>query len=131
MPRTKKVIKPQPSVSTVSLAEIQAELRSRRARVATLHRRRDRLLAKIAQVESSLDQLGGLAGGGRPKNDRTLTEALVQVLTGKTMRVTDAVKAVQQAGYRTSSPSFRTIVNQALISSGKFKRVGRGQYTAK
>ncbi len=131
MPRTKKVIKPQQSVSTVSLAEIEAELRSRSARVAALKRRRDRLLAKIAQVESSLDVLGGIVGGSRPKNERTLTEALVQVLTGKTMRVADAVKAVQQAGYRTTSPSFRTIVNQALISSGKFKRVGRGEYTAK
>jgi len=52
-------------------------------------------------------------------------------VNGKTMGVSDVAGAVQKAGYRTSSPSFRTIVNQALIASGKFKRVGRGQYTAK
>jgi hypothetical protein len=39
--------------------------------------------------------------------------------------------AVQKAGYRTSSSHFRTQVNIALSKSGKFKRVGRGQYTAK
>lgn len=47
------------------------------------------------------------------------------------MDVTSIAEQVQKAGYQTSSPNFRTIVNQALISSGRFKRVARGQYTAK
>ncbi len=74
---------------------------------------------------------GGGGGGRRPRNDATLVESLKKVLTGKTMSVTEVAQAVQEAGYKTSSPSFRTIVNQTLINSGEFKRVGRGQYTAK
>ena len=39
--------------------------------------------------------------------------------------------AVQRAGYKTSSSTFRTIVNITLIKSGRFKKVSRGQYTLK
>jgi hypothetical protein len=68
----------------------------------------------------------------RPRNAGSLVEALKKLLTGKTMSVTEMAAAVQKAGYKTSSPNFRTIVNQTLINNKKdFKRVARGQYTAK
>ncbi len=63
-----------------------------------------------------------------------LPEALHQVLKGKTLSVGEAVEAVQRAGYKTSSNNFRTIVNQQLIAAKNkklFKKVARGQYTAK
>ena len=74
---------------------------------------------------------GAISGRRRPQNATNLVEALSKVLTEKVMSVTDVTEAVQKAGYQTTSPNFRTIVNQALIASGKFKRMGRGQYTAK
>ena len=44
----------------------------------------------------------------------------------------DVLEAVQKAGYKTVSKTFRTIVNQALIANGKvFRKVSRGQYTAR
>jgi hypothetical protein len=36
-----------------------------------------------------------------------------------------------EAGYRSSSASFRQIVNQTLNQSDQFERVGSGRYTAK
>lgn len=76
---------------------------------------------------------GGRRGGGRrPRNEMNLVDALHGVLKGTTMGVTEMSEAVQKAGYRTSSPNFRTIVNQTLIKNpDRFKRVARGQYTAK
>lgn len=72
------------------------------------------------------------SGGKRPRNATNLVEALRQVLTGKTLSVTDVAQAVQDAGYKTVSPNFRTIVNQALITNrGTFTKVSRGMYTAK
>jgi hypothetical protein len=54
------------------------------------------------------------------------------VLKGKEMRVTDAAVAVQKAGYKTNSKTFRVQVNIALVKrKDLFKRVGRGVYTAK
>ncbi|MBL8764614.1 MAG: hypothetical protein JNM07_10140 [Phycisphaerae bacterium] len=123
----------------LSLSDLHKELRRRERRVVVLRRQRDRLLKKLDKLDATIAANGGGAGGGaglgggrkRAKNDTNLVEALQKLLTGKTLSVTDAAAAVQKAGYRTTSPSFRTIVNQALIASGKFKRISRGQYTSK
>lgn len=119
----------------LSVGELQAELSRRQRGVSRLVSRREKLLAQLREVEGEIAGLGGAIGGGlgrkRPKNDSNLIEALSKTLDGKTMSVTDAAEQVQREGYRTTSPSFRTIVNQTLINSGKFKRVSRGQYTLK
>lgn len=71
-------------------------------------------------------------GGKRPRNKMSLVDALRSVLEGQTMGVSEVAEAVQSAGYRTTSANFRTIVNQALINNPDvFKKVARGQYTAK
>lgn len=44
----------------------------------------------------------------------------------------EAAEALKASGFRTYSANFRTIVNIVLVKHpGLFKRVGRGQYTAK
>lgn len=75
---------------------------------------------------------GGGRRGGRRKGagGQSLVEALHTLLQGQTMGVSEAAEAVQKAGYKTDSPNFRTIVNQALSKSPAFKKVARGQYTA-
>lgn len=125
-------------MSKLSWDELLAEVRRReRARTVAL-RQRGRLLHKLGTIDAHIRRLGGAAGAGRlaqgrirPRNTRTLTEALEHVLTGKTMSVTEAAEAVRRTGYATNSNNFRTQVNIALIKSGGFKRTGRGQYTAK
>ena len=58
--------------------------------------------------------------------------SLHSLLRGKTLGVAEMSDAVKKSGYKTSSPNFRTIVNAALITNpDKFRRVARGQYTAK
>ncbi|MEO1129536.1 MAG: hypothetical protein AAFX05_07495, partial [Planctomycetota bacterium] len=69
--------------------------------------------------------------GRRPRNEASLADSLTKLLRNKAMSVTDAAQAVQDAGYKTTSPNFRTIVNQTLLKDKRFKRVARGQYTAK
>jgi hypothetical protein len=123
----------------VSVSDLRRELAKRGRRVGTLERKRDRLLAKVHALNTQIGEFGGAtramaaAAGGRtrPRNEANLVESLQKVLTDKTMSVTEVSEAVQKAGYATTSPNFRTIVNQALIASGKFKRMGRGLYTAK
>jgi hypothetical protein len=122
-------------LAEMSVAELQAEIARREKGLTKLRRKRERLLKNLAEVESALAQAGAALGGGRRgprmRNDSSLLDALIKVLTGKTMSVTEAAEAVQNAGYKTSSPNFRTIVNQCFISNKKkFKRVSRGNYTA-
>lgn len=124
------------SLSRISVEDLNRELRRRHGQAGRLVRKRDKLAVRLAALDDEIAGLGvtvraGGAGRTRPRNELTLVEALGKVLDGKTMSVTEVAEAVQVAGYQTSSPSFRTIVNQTLIASGKFKRVGRGQYTAK
>ena len=135
--RRSKGGRPLTGASTVDL---KTELARRARELRKLETRREKLLAQLDEVEASIASHGGPAVGGlteagrprkRPKNTMTLEEALVRLLKGRTMSVTDVAEAVQQAGYRTSSSTFRTIVNQTLIKSKHFKKVGHGEYTAK
>jgi hypothetical protein len=122
------------SLGTLSAADLKAELRRREKRVSSLVSKRDRIASKLKALDKQIASMGGAVGTGirtRPRNKMNLVEAMSKVLNGKTMSVTEVVEAVQKAGYQTTSPSFRIIVNQALLSSGKFKRIARGQYTAK
>jgi uncharacterized protein YjiS (DUF1127 family) len=130
---------PKKSASTansLSIHELQAELQKRERGIRKLERRRERLLADLAQVDTELGAVGALGAGGRirrrPRNEMNLVDSLAKVLNGKTMSVTDVTQAVQKAGYITTAANFRTIVNQALIREKKvFKKISRGQYTAK
>ncbi len=121
----------------LSVSELRREIARRERRVSGLVRKRERLLSRVRELESKIMEHGGSVRAGglairrRPKNDMNLVEALSKVLSNKVMSVTDVSQAVQEFGYKTTSPSFRTIVNQTLINSGKFKRVERGKYTAK
>lgn len=121
----------------MSVEDLQRQIKRMQRGVKPLMRKRQTLLSKLAVVDAKIAALGGSAGGAhgvrkRPKNETNLVEALEKVLTGKTMGVQEVAEAVQKAGYQTTSPSFRVIVNQALLANkNKFKRVERGQYTAK
>ena len=128
-------------LATVTTSDLAAELARRSRQVTTLERKRDKLVAQLEEVEAELAEFGALSaatggggrrgGGKRPKNDMTLEDALAQVLSGTVMGVSEVAEAVQAAGYKTSSPNFRTIVNQTLLKNKKkFKKQGRGRYTA-
>ena len=119
----------------MSIAELSAEIRRRKGGLKTLERRRAKIVVKLSRLDDQIQALGGIVGGrgrggGRPRNEMSLTETLAQVVKGKSMSVTDAAEAVQKAGYRTNSNNFRTQVNIALIK-GPFRRVGRGRYGTK
>ncbi len=118
--------------AVMSTAELQAELRRRERGLSSLIKKRERAAARLEEIDREIASLGGAAmGRKRAKNDQPLADALVDSLTGTTLSVTEVAQAVQHAGYRTTSPNFRTIVNQTLIKDKRFKRVGRGQYTAR
>ncbi len=137
----------RPALSSISFATLQAEVARRTTKAGGMLRKRERLLAQLASVEAKLARAGidpaeagtstlraGGGGGGvrkRPRNAMNLVDALKKLLDGKTMSVTEAAEAVQRAGYKSSSKTFRTIVNQTLLKTNNFRKVARGQYTTK
>ena len=130
------------SLKGLSMDALQAEIERRRHASGPLMRKRAKLLRQLDAVNAQLglgsDSSGGASPRGgrgpgrkRAQNSMSLVEALQKTLRGTTLGVTEAGDAVRRAGYKTTSPNFRTIVNQALIKYPKlFKKVSRGQYTA-
>ncbi len=121
------------ALKAASVPELQAELQRRSRRLGELKRTRERLVRELARVDRQIAEYGP-AGESlrrkRPKNPVVLVDALKRALDNRTLSVTEAAEAVQQAGYKTTSPNFRTIVNQALIGNKKsFKKISRGKYT--
>ncbi len=129
-------------LSEVPLPDLRAELKRRERRLATLHRRRQRLLGQLESLDEEIAEYAAITAAGtamltkrgsprkRPRNAVVLVDALKRVLDNRTLSVTEAAGAVQKAGYRTTSDNFRTIVNQTLISNRRtFKKVARGKYT--
>jgi hypothetical protein len=118
-------------LSGLNTVEMAHELRRRRAGIGKLQRKRDHLINRIAEIDAVLVREGaGLRGGQRHRNESKLADALAAMLRNNPMSVTDAAEKVQATGYRTTSPNFRTIVNQTLITDKRFKRVSRGVYRA-
>lgn len=123
----------------VTVAELETELQRRHKDVGKLKARYEKLTSDLATLAAQIESYGGSVTGHpgippgrkRARNKMKLADALANILDGKTMSVTDVAEAVQKAGYITTSPSFRTIVNQTLINTGRFKRVERGLYTVK
>jgi len=128
--------RPTSDLGGISTADLAREMARRQGALSKLQRRRESLVAQIAEIDQELGQYGAAVarGGGsgrRPRNGMRLADALVEVLKNKTMSVTEAAEAVQLAGYQTSSANFRTIVNQTLIKDDRFENVERGKYRAK
>jgi hypothetical protein len=93
--------------------------------------------AELDSVELALG-LRGDAGSPPPpgrkrfRNNQNLVKTLHKALRGQRMSVNDAVVAVRELGYQTTSPNFRIIVNQTLCNHKKeFKRLSRGLYTSR
>lgn len=121
--------------SNISITELQSEIKRRQRHLDSLHRKRERLATQLREIEEQILEEGGamgaLTGRKRPRNEQNLADALASLLSNKILSVTEASEQVQSAGYRTTSPNFRTIVNQTLLKDPRFKRVGRGRYTSK
>lgn len=148
------------ALSRLTVVELMGELDRRRGMISDLVGQRDQLQGDLERVNAEISDLesigvgagsGAMAAGRRGRRGRragagngrrrgggaregSLISSLHRVLQGRTLGISEMADAVQKAGYKTSSPNFRTIVNATLLSkNGKkmFRKVARGQYTSK
>jgi hypothetical protein len=141
-------------LSGLSSSALEAELARRRGERTRLEKEHLGLTRRLAEIERVLSGFGGRVrraakrgaaaarqrvgkarrasktGRRRPRNTMTLNDALVKILSGKQMGPTEAAAAVRSAGYKTTSPNFRTIVSQALARDKRIKKLRRGKYTS-
>lgn len=139
------------SLQRVATGVLMQEIARRERDTSNLAREREDLVARLAEIDAELDifsgsapapaprrgrpagkkKAGGRRGkrGPRPKNEMTLEEAMFRALKGKVMGVTEIAHAVLDSGYKTNAANFRTMVNQTLIKSDRFRKEERGRYT--
>jgi hypothetical protein len=121
------------ALDSLSLADLKRLITERKKGHADLRKQRAKLLKQLAKIDK---QLGGepsrRGGGTRPRNSMPLADAIAEALkSGKAMKVPDIAAAVQEAGYKSSSPKFTAIVNQTLIKDKRFHATERGVYAVK
>lgn len=136
----------KPDLSRVPTTELIRELERRQAMAGEFESRREALQKELAEIEAELSALEARASNAfgrrhvnrsagsrtRSANHQPLNAVLQKLLKGRTMSVTEITEAVQKSGYKSNAANFTTVVNLTLLKrKDLFKRVGRGQYTAK
>ena len=124
--------------SNMSIRQLEQLLHGRKAALRKLESQRAQVARRLAVLDRRIQSLGGASAGGagpgrRARNEKSLPDMIDAVLSrnGKPMRVRDIAAAVRNAGYRSNSPQFPSIVNQALIKDKRFASVERGVYQLK
>ncbi len=136
----------KPDLSRVPTVELIRELERRQAMAGEFESRREALEKELAEINSELSALEGARKNGvartrvgrsaaartRLANEQPLHAILRDLLNGKAMSVSEITEAVQKSGYKSNAANFTMMVNLTLLKrKDLFKRVGRGQYTAK
>lgn len=132
------------AMAGLTITKLESLLNQQRSRKKELMRERLRIMNQLEKVDRQIASLDGGSGGGgggggtsssgRARNEKSLVATLEEVLekSPKGMGVSDILAAVQSAGYKSSSPNFRGIINQTLIKERKkFASVSRGVYALK
>jgi hypothetical protein len=132
------------------------EMERRRGMLGSLLSRRGNIERELESVSSEIADLESIGGNGQPTrhrgrgrpkrstktrgavrrgrggNEQSLAGRLHGLLRGRTMSVPEMAAAVKKAGHKSKSKNFNTVVGLALLSHKKlFRRVSRGQYTAR
>lgn len=133
----------RPALNGLTIAKLENMLNQQRSKKKELMQERAKIQSQLEKIDRQIASLDGGAGGGggstggtgsRPRNEKSLVAVLQEVLEKqpKGLSVGDIVDAVTNAGYKSSSPNFRGIINQTLIKEKKkFHAVERGVYAMK
>jgi|SRR5262245_9585542 len=115
-----------------TLAQIDSDMAAVEATVAAIAGGRKGRAMKMPAVGGARGRMGrGRHAGGRRAKGQDLASIIEKVLAAsKPLKIPAIVAAVKKAGYESSSPSFARIVGMRLGDRKRFKRVGRGVYTA-
>ena len=132
-----------PDLSAASLDELQAEWDRRQRTVAKLLREKDRLRARLVEIDREVAQLSPTPGAPseavapppvavtyrKPLSDLTVAEAVARVFEiGEEFSPSDATERLLDGGFQTRASNFRQIVSQTLSREMRFKRVSHGRY---
>jgi len=151
MPRGKRRQGRPSALSNANVSQLITEIKSRREMIAQQLQDINAELAELGEIGAT-SPIAPRRGRGRPRGllnrvaasghqreparvgrqREGLPALLHSILQGKTLSVAEMAEAAKNAGHKSKSKNFRTIVSLALLNhKPMFRRVSRGQYTAK
>jgi hypothetical protein len=129
---------PRVALGTYTTSRLLQIIEGRKKQLPSLQRKRALLQKQIDSLNERISELGDVESAapatrsGRARNSRSLPDTLFKVLSKHgALGIGEIVKKVKATGYKSSSPQFRAIVNQALIKDNRFSKASRGVYEVK
>ena len=135
---------PRTSLAKMSIANLKQEIELRQKILPKLIAQRDALNREIAELQGATPpkaskpakRRAAAAGAAKPrrlpKNKVNLADSLAAYMKGKAkVTIGEAMEGVLAAGYKTTSETFRSVVNNMLLADKRFKKVSRGEFTLK
>lgn len=130
--------------SRFTIPQLESMLQARMGQLESLQKERNALQKQLDAIDDKIKNLGGSVramsgggvsgGGGRARNEKSLTETIAEYLekVAKPVSVGEIMDGVKASGYRSNSANFRGIINQTLIKERKrFANAARGLYGLK
>ncbi len=135
---------PRTRLAKMSIADLKQEIELRQKMLPKLIAQRDALNREIAELQGAAPPKASKptkrrAAAARaakprrlPKNKVNLADSLAAFMKGKAkVTIGEAMEGVLAAGYKTTSETFRSVVNNMLLADKRFKKVSRGEFTLK
>jgi hypothetical protein len=111
----------------LTVAQLERMLEKKRVRLENLVQRRAKLQKQLAKLEVSIVSIGGAVREGgkprrgrkRPKNTKTLFEAVSEVLSHnkKGIPIKELAAKILEGGYKTRSANFENTVYQIIYNN--------------
>jgi len=122
---------------TASISELERLLARQKERLKLLQTRRDRLASRLARVDEQIGSLLGKPPAPRkvPRRrpaGKSLLQHILDVLKAapQPKSIAEITEAVIQAGYRSTSKDFPSLVRQVCYKSKLIQRKERGRFIA-
>jgi len=129
----------------LSIADLERQLDAARQQIARLQKRREALLAEVAEIDRKTAGLQGAPSEAAPpkaekagrKRRRgsggTLMSSVVEVLAekGEPMSVPELCEAVMAKGYKSKSRNLKAILFAQIYRDDRIERPARGRFQLK
>ena len=132
---------PRTSLAKMSIANLKQEIELRQKILPKLIAQRDALNREIAELQGATSPKASKPAKRRaaaakaakprrlPKNKVNLADSLAAFMKGKAkVTIGEAMEGVLAAGYKTTSKTFRSVVNNMLLADKRFKKIRRGEF---
>lgn len=111
----------------LTVAQLERLLEKKRIHLESLIQRRAKLQKQLAKIEISIASIGGTVREGkkprrgrkRPKNTKTLFQAVSEILTHNKKGITlkELAAKIIESGYKTGSANFENTVYQIIYNN--------------